>query len=183
MWGALEDRRQKFHRLYGFVEQMRILISVVLRSWEFQITKLNWGLNFHIYWIYISLNIWISTLWKVCIQKWWIAGDIFHWTGWKWALMETIMLLMFLLCFHTFYSFAAQFGHKHISSPLPHIAHCKAFPFPKTAHGGQPKHPVDPDPIWQQYGTPCNQTSWLPFTICNIDYIFTICNIEHTRPT
>ena len=115
---------------------MRILISVVLRSWEFQITKLNWGLNFHIYWIYISLNIWISIVWKVCIQKWWIAGDIFHWTGWKWALMETIMLLMFLLCFHTFYSFAAQFGHKHISSPLPHIAHCKAFPFPKTAHGG-----------------------------------------------
>ena len=55
------------------------------------------------------------------------------------------------------------------TSPLPHIVHCKAFP--KTAHAGQPKHPVDPDPIWQLYCTP-HATKYpqpLQYAICNME--------------
>ena len=79
MSGAFEDRRQKFHRLYWFAEQMRILILLGC-PWELHISKVkhstflwingkcNCKINCYLYFFEYNLE---------SVRRWWIVEGYF----------------------------------------------------------------------------------------------------------
>ena len=159
-----EDRWQKVS------PALRICITNLCRPWEFQISRLISSVEEKFFYFLRGLHIMYrqpqtknlnsrpgeALPYKDSVESVNMWGDWLRWLPLQRlkALMETIRHLMFLFCLHFHSSIHLQVCKKH-KSDQAHIAHCKAFP----ANAGQPKHPVDPDPIWQLDGTPCKQTS------------------------